>query len=312
MGTGLSAMFTNTSGAGKTRPLLGTIRAVTYVVPDLSQIEAAYVTLLGYQVIERAGVAEAQALAWGAPAVAGRPVLILGPASGERVFLRFIEGAEAAGWTALMTFGWNATEFVVQNVDSLAERLATGPFEIVGPPKGLTRFPMIRAMQALGPAGECCYFTQVGEGSGLELAAARSFVGRVFIVVAAGPDADALFEPYARFGNKQDAPVATAVQVISRAHGLPPETLHRHGLVRLPQGTLVELDQYPASANSRRMCAGALAVGMSIVTFEVPSLAGYPLLAATARCGLPGMAGEAGCLRGVTGELIELIELSAG
>ena len=295
-----------------TRPLLGTIRAVTYVVPDLEQIEAAYVRLLGYRIVERSRVAQTQALAWGAPEAAQRRMLTLGPASGERAYLRFVERKEARGWTALTSFGWNATEFVVQDVDVLPERLAVGPFDIIGPPKPLSRFPMIRAMQALGPAGECCYFTQVGAGSGLELAAARSFVGRVFIVVATGPDADALFEPYARFANKQDAPVATAVQVISRAHGLPPETLHRHGLVRLPGGTLIELDQYPSTAGIRPTVSGALAVGMAIVTFEVEALDGWPLLAPAARCGLPGAAGRAGCLRGAAGELIELLEIGAG
>ncbi len=305
-------MTTSTRTPVDTRPVLGTIRAVTYVVPDLDQIEAAYVRLLGYRIVERSRVAQTQALAWGAPGVAQRRMLTLGPASGECVYLRFIEGMEASGWTALTTFGWNATEFVVQDVDLLAERLASGPFEIIGPPKPLSRFPMIRAMQALGPAGECCYFTQVGAGSGLELAAARSFVGRVFIVVAAGPDADALFEPYARFANKQDAPVSTAVQVISRAHGLPPETLHRHGLVRLPTGTLIELDQYPASAGARPAVSGALAVGMAMVTFEVAALAGWPLLGPVASCGLPGVEGRAGCLQGAAGELIELLEIGAG
>ena len=305
-------MTTSTRAPVDTRPLLGMIRAVTYVVPDLDQIEAAYVRLLGYRIVERSRVAQTQALAWGAPEAAHRRMLTLGPASGECVYLRFIEGMEAKGWTALRTFGWNATEFVVQDVDLLAERLASGPFEIIGPPKPLSRFPMIRAMQALGPAGECCYFTQVGAGSGLELAAARSFVGRVFIVVAAGPDADALFEPYARFANKQDAPVATAVQVISRAHGLPPETPHRHGLVRLPAGTLIELDQYPASAGVRPAVSGALPVGMAMVTFEVAALAGWPLLGPVASCALPGAEGRAGCLSGAAGELIELLEIGAG
>src|SRR5256885_5162493 len=53
---------------------------------------------------------------------------------------------------------------------------------------------MIRAMQVIGPAGECCYFTEIGADSGLNLAQALSFVGRVFIVIAAGSDVDALYE----------------------------------------------------------------------------------------------------------------------
>jgi hypothetical protein len=289
------------------RPLLGAIRAVTYSVPDLGAVEHAYVTQLGYTVAARGRIGAAQARSWGAPAVAGLPVLLLAPASGEAVFLRFIEDAQAAGWSALTTFGWNATEFVVENVDELAIRLDGGAFEIIGPPKALTRFPMIRAMQAIGPAGECCYFTQVGPGSGLNLAAARSFVGRIFIVVAAGPDADALFIPYAQFGNLLDPPVATPVTVISRAHALPVDTLHRHGLVRLTEGTLIELDQYPPSAHPRPAIEGRLPPGMAIVTFAVDSLGDRAFVAPPATSELPGIHGCCACLRGAAGELIEIV-----
>jgi hypothetical protein len=221
--------------------------------------------------------------------------------------LRFIEDVDAAGWTALMSFGWNVTEFVVQDVDALAIRLEGGDFEIIGPPTPLTRFPMIRAMQAIGPCGECCYFTQVGAGSGLNLAAARAFVGRVFIVVAAGPDADALFVPYSDFANPVDPPVATPVRVISRAHDLPAATMHRHGLVRLTEGTLVELDEYPPSARRRDSIDGKLPPGMAIVTFGVDSLGEHAFVAAHAACELPGIEGSSACLRGATGELIEIV-----
>jgi hypothetical protein len=288
-------------------PLLGALRAVTYSVPDLVAIERAYVDELGYTVAARGRIGERQARSWGAPGVEGAPALILAPGSGEAVYLRFVEDAAAAGWTALTTFGWNVTEFVVEDVDSLARRLEGGAFKIIGYPKSLTRFPMIRAMQAVGPAGECCYFTQVGPGSGLDLAAARSFVGRVFIVVAAGPDADALFAPYSEFGNAVDPPVATPVLVISQAHRLPSDTLHRHGLVRLTEGTLVELDQYPLSARRRGGVEGKLPPGMAMVTFSIDTLGDRGFLAPPAPCGLPGIEGVAACLRGAAGELVELL-----
>ncbi|WP_202630606.1 hypothetical protein, partial [Deinococcus alpinitundrae] len=80
------------------------------------------------------------------------------------------------------------SEIVVDDVDTLAARLSGSPIRIIGGPAGLTRFPMIRAMQVVGPAGECLYFTQVGAGSGLDLARAQAPVGRVFIVVAGGSD----------------------------------------------------------------------------------------------------------------------------
>jgi hypothetical protein len=279
---------------------------VTYGVPDLEVIERAYVGELGYTLARRGHVGAGAARAWGAPAAEGAPVLILAPANGEPVYLRFVQDACSAGWTALTSFGWNATEFVVQDVDALARRLDGGAFEIIGPPKPLTRFPMIRAMQVIGPAGECCYFTQVGAGSGLNLAPARSFVGRVFIVVAAGPDVDALFAPYAAFANAADPPVATPVTVISRAHGLPAETLHRHGLVRLTEGTLIELDQYPASARPRAPAGDGIVPGMAMVTFAVDALGHHDFIAPPAPCELPMVGGTAACLRGAAGELIEL------
>lgn len=287
------------------RPTLGSIRAVTYTTPDLGAVEAAYVGQLGYRVIGRYQVPEAQAQSWDAPAASGRPVLLLGPESGEPVHLRFVHVPAAQGWRALETFGWNATEFVVQDVDSLHARLGQGGlFSIIGLPKGLTRFPMIRAMQAIGPAGECCYFTEIGEGSGLDLAPALSFVGRVFIVVAAGPDADVLFQPYAAFSNNIDPPVSTPVQVISAAHDLPPDTLHAHGLVRLPGGTLIELDAYPAAATARRLVVGELAPGMAAAAFNVDDLGSHRFVGPI----YDGPDGRSGCIRGATGELIELFQ----
>lgn len=280
-------------------------------MPDLRAIEHAYVDL-GYIVAGRGHIGPHLAQAWGATEIAGLRMLLLAPASGEAVFLRFIEDPRAGEWSALTTHGWNATEFVVQDVTALAARLQRSAFRIIGPPRGLTRFPMIRAMQALGPAGECCYFTEVGPGSGLSLAAARAFVGRVFIVVAAGPDADALFAPYREFANAVDPPVATPVGVISRAHGLPPETLHRHGLVRLPHGTLVELDQYPPAARARPCVPGRLPPGMAMVTFDVESLAGRAGITALAPGDLAGVGGSAACLRGAAGELIELLAPASG
>src|SRR5688572_15596343 len=154
------------------RPQLGGIRSVTYAVPDLRVVEESYPRWLGYRIVERGEIGEAVADAWHAPGIAKRPVLTLGPSSGEPVYFRFVSSPEAAGWRALTTHGWNVSEIVVQDVDALAAELIDSPFRIIGPPTSLQRFPMIRAMQVIGPLGECLYFTQVGEGSGLELAPA--------------------------------------------------------------------------------------------------------------------------------------------
>lgn len=290
-------------------PLLGTIRAVTHVVPDLAVIRAAYGSVLGYQPVDEGVLPADTAAAWGAPAMAGRRYLTLAPACGTPAWLRFVESPAAAGWQALTTHGWNATEIVVQDVDALAARLEGrlegSAFRVIGPPKSLQRFPMIRAMQVLGPAGECLYLTQVGAGSGLDLAQAAAFVGHVFIVVAGGPDLGGLFATYAGFANAIDLPVSTRVQVISWANGLPPETEHAHGLVKLPRGTLIELDAYPAVTQPRETAPGELPPGMAMVSFSVDDprvFAGRPTHAAL----LPG-GGTSACFQGAAGEWIEFV-----
>lgn len=286
---------------------LSAIRGVTSCVPDLRSIEESYGRWLGYQVLDRGRVPDVVATAWGAPAIAGARYLTLGPASGEDAYLRFVADEQSRGWRALTTHGWNVAEFVVQDVDALASSLEGSPFRIIGPPRSLTRFPMIRAMQALGPAGECLYFTQVGPGSGLDLASAESFVGRVFIVVAGGPDLDAMFGAYGRFGNDVDPPVATPVRVISLQNGLPEDTHYAHGLIKLGAGSLIELDQYPHTTRPRAVTRDALPPGLAMVSFTVTGQPESGDDYAPAPPLFPGASGSATTMRGATGELIELV-----
>lgn len=252
----------------RTMPRLESIREVIYAVSDIAAVEAAYTRWLGYRVLDRGRCPAHRAEAWGAPAMRDRTFVTLCPADGEIVAMTFVTEPQAR-WTALTSHGWNVSEIVVQDVDALAARLRDSPFRTIGEPRSLTRFPMIRAMQVLGPANECLYFTQVGDGSGLDLAQAQAFVGRVFIVVAGGADLAAMFETYAPYANAIDPPVATPVRVISGANGLPDDTLHEHGLVKLGSGSLIELDRYPAVTGPRHRAPGSLPSGMAVVHFGV-------------------------------------------
>ncbi len=289
------------------RGRLEEIIGVTWTVPDLAAVEQAYTRWLGYMVVDSGKLGADAATTWGCPAEAGRPYLVLQPESGEAVWLRFVEKPDAAGWQALTTHGWNVAEFVVQDVDALASSFEGSPFRIIGPPASLQRFPMIRAMQALGPAGECLYFTQVGPGSGLDLARAESFVGRVFIVVAGGPDIRRLFSTYLRFENDVDPPVSTRVRVISAANGLPEDTTHAHGLVKLGAGTLIELDEYPPVTRPRACADGRLPPGMAIVSFRLGGAdpADYGPVGPAL---FPGTGKASTCIRGCAAELVELVE----
>src|SRR5690606_38410628 len=140
-------------------PRLVGIREVTYTVPDIDLIEATYTRWLRYRVQARGTITTEEAQAWGTPAMVGRCFVTLAPANGEVVSLRFISAPDCQ-WHALRSHGWNVSEIVVQDVDALAAELRASPFKIIGEPASLTRFPMIRAMQVIGPANECLYFTQ--------------------------------------------------------------------------------------------------------------------------------------------------------
>ncbi len=82
------------------------------------------------------------------------------PAAGDDFEFRFIAGPAYPDYVPLTTFGWNASEIMVQNVDAMAERVAGSPFEIVGEPRNLSFSDDIRAMQLRGPANEIIYLTE--------------------------------------------------------------------------------------------------------------------------------------------------------
>jgi hypothetical protein len=241
-------------------------------VPAVDLVEQAYTRFLGYRVIARGVVTPDVAAGWGAPAVAGCRTLTLAPSVGTETCLRFVEDPAAGAAIPFTTHGWNATEFTVRDTDALAASLAESPFKIIGPPANLKGFDHIRAMQVLGPAGECLYFTDVSRDP--TLAQARAEVGQVFIVVAAGGSMGAMQDFYrGRFSNAVSPPVHVPVGVINRANGLPAGTRHAVSLVTLPGGTRIELDQYPPAAGPRPVRDGHLPPGMSIVSFRVAEAA---------------------------------------
>jgi hypothetical protein len=286
--------------------MLGAIRAVTTTVSDLDAVERAYTSFLAYRPVARGRLDDDTARSWHAPAAAGSRWLAMQPASGETTCLRFVERPATEGFRALTTYGWNATEITVQDVDGLAPRLANSPFKIIGQPADLDGVPMIRAMQVLGPAGECLYLTRIAAGSGYDLAPALSPVGRVFITVVGGPDIEQLRRFYeTRFGNQPSATKDVRIRVLSRANGLPAEET-KHGLATLPlaDGTLFELDRYPAGTGARPCRDGDLPPGMAIVTCEAAAIEG-----ASIESSLPPFAGaRTTTIRGAAGELIELVE----
>ena len=116
----------------------GPITAVTFTAPDLSEVTSLYAEFLDYRVVSDGHVSEDQAKAWDAPATAGLPLLELAPAVGDDFLFRVVE-APASDYLPFASYGWNAAEIIVNDVDALAARLDGSPFEIVGEPQDLSK-----------------------------------------------------------------------------------------------------------------------------------------------------------------------------
>lgn len=161
--------------------MFSAIVAVTLLVPDVRAAERAYQSSLHYRTVEAGRVGRDPARAWAAPRVAGRAYVVMQPASGEPVYLRFVETRDPPP-PALKRLGWNATEILVEDPSELERQLAGTSFTVAAPAAPLEVNPAVVAMQAFGPSREMLYFTRIPAGrSKFDLGSATSFVDRVFI-----------------------------------------------------------------------------------------------------------------------------------
>ncbi len=292
--------------AATVRSPLGRIRAVTLVCPSIAVAESAYAAGLGYRVVEHGTLSEALAKAWNAPAVAGAPYVVLAPQSGEETYLRFIEVPGCPPYAPYSAYGWNAMELTVEDCDAAVERLAAGPFVVVGPPEDLAFSDgALRAGQLVGPHGEIIYLTQVRrQMPGFELPPARSFVDRVFIMVLHGPAAQPGLDHYeAAFGNPASATFDVSVPFMAVYQGLAPDYAYRIGTLVLGAGFYLEMDNSPAHVGRRAVPAGGLPSGIAMVSFEIDA----PLAGSVPAEGVV-YGGRTTCrVAGAFGEWVELL-----
>lgn len=299
-------------------PSLLRILTTTAATPNIQASEQCYAQWLGYRTIERSYVDASLARSWGTPAAAGAPCCTMVPAADSDVFVRLIETPAVPGYRPLTTFGWNAFEIIVDDVPGLAERLRSAPFEVIGAPCPLQFMPSIVAMQVVGPAGECLYFTmESGDRETSILPKPSGFVGRTFIVVAGGPDFGAMLRWYVDHFQLRERPVRQSkVKVLQAAQGLgPDETVSLSAIGMKRHGNLLELDGYPVGpgriAGPRPRAPGHLPPGNAMVSFEVADLSPFAAMAITPPRPRPERAyqGRRACtLVGPAGELVELVE----
>ena len=293
--------------------MLSQIKCITVMAADLDAVKDAYEEYLGYHVSFAGRITPQLAELWGAPGCSGRSYIQMHSEASRDCYFRFIEASDAINYKPLTTLGWNAAELIVQDVDSLAERLVGSPFRIIGQPEDLSFSSDIRAMQVLGPAQEVLYLTQFKQKvAEFPVPVAESFVGETFIAILGGAHIPDIGDFYTKVFGVPRAPVFEAkIAVLSEAFGLPAEQLHPIAALPLGKKCYIEVDQLPAEAGERQVTAGDLPPAIAMVSFETASLEALAPSLVSPACRIdeaPYYGHRAGVLRGVAGELIELIE----
>lgn len=295
----LAAMGGLLSATGRTAelPALGALRAVTFTAPDLELVEMAWTRYMGYRLLAKTRVSRRLARSWGAPGLANRPMIVLGPESGENMVLRYVEQPTPEGLDLSQTFGWRMAEFTVQDSEALYERLKDSPFKVPRPPGRVPTFPYLRPLGATGPAGERLALTWITEKRP-DLAEAKSFVGRCFMAVQTAPDLPGSLEFFKTTFGRPGSPIRR----------LPTISL---SVITLEEGSKIEIDQHPPGGRPRERVGDGLPPGLAIATFECRNIdqVRSSLLADPIRNPvLPMSNKDVATLRGPAGELIELVE----
>jgi len=302
--------------AAKPEPALKRIQMATLTTPNLKQLEQDYGKWIDYRVRERGQISAELAQSWGAPQVAGQPYVLLSSDASPDIFIRAIEAkAPTPEYRPLTDHGWNAIEIIVEDPDRLRQKLEGSPFKIIGEPAPLGAYPTIRAFQVVGPSGEVIYFTaETGDRSRSPLPPPNGDIGRIFIMVVAGGNIDALLDFYSsRFNLQRNVARQMRVGVVARAQQLADGETIGLATARLGEhGNLLEFDGYnPQRTGPRATRPGDLPAGIVSTSFAVNSLDSLALEWITPPAQYPGLAyagGRAATARGPAGELIELIE----
>ena len=258
------------------KPALLRIKMATVNAPDVVQWSALYKEWLDYQVVEQGEVPATLAKSWGAQGSVGRRYVVMAPAGGGDVFIRAVEGDAMPGYRAMTTWGWNAIEIIIDDIDALYSKLKDSPFEFIGLPASLgARYPSIHAMQVKGPAQEVLYLTtETGDRSTSLLPLPEGLVGRPFIMVVAGPEIRVMRDWWTSSFNLLPQAINDSLGKLTRtAQNAPADAKFTISLVHLQQhGNILQLDGYPATTTSRPHAPGQLPPGVAMTSFDVADL----------------------------------------
>lgn len=292
----------------------GRIAGGVVSTPDLEGALADYQRCLGLRLVERGRLDADLAASWGCPGSTGAAFATLQPESGAHCFIRLIEAVLPADFKPTRTFGWAAYELTVKDVFGWPDRLQGSGFDIVGPPKALEGLPYFVPMQVTGRGREMIYLNEVAQDTPTsDLPKAQSQTDHIFIVILATPDREASLAWFERSLQLDISSSYTlAYSMINNAFGLGND--HRTTITMVQKGRLpiVEVDDYPAAATVRQGDADTLPPGNALVTLAVDNLdlLDVAFIAPPARREGPLYDGRrAATVRGIAGELIELLEI---
>lgn len=283
-------------------------------VPDLAAAEADYVDRLGLAVVERGVIGLEVAESWGCPRSAGAAYVALQPASGAPCTFRLVQAPVPRDFRPMRSYGWSAFELTVQDVYGWPDRLAGSGFSVIGPPKALQGMPYFIPMQILGRGQEILYLNEVAQDMpNCDLPRAGSLADYIFIAILATPDRAASVDWYRRSLQLESGDThVLPYSMINRAFGLPPD--HRTAITVMQKGRMpvVEIDDYPSETVVRPGPSDGLPPGNALVTLAVDDLDVLPIGGITPPCRHDGQIYEGRrsvTLKGVAGELIELVEI---
>lgn len=290
-------------------PALGPCTIATLVHASAKALVTAYCDYLACEVLANSTVTSKEAALWQAPSSEGASYWLLGNTLGQ-AWLRIIQQNDAQPARAAAQSGWVAMEILVENADTAARQLVGSPFEVLRPPANLAMSDNIRASQAMGPAGELLYLTEIKNAvPPFDLPRARCAVDHLFIPVLCTPDRNASLALYEELAAAKGLSFDTKVTVINHLRGYPIDRQHPLATVQLAGSTLIEIDELSNLSkpeNSSEQMPG----GIAMVTFLVDRLPEHPLLvhAAQRLDNAPYCGCRAAVLIGNAGERIELIE----
>jgi hypothetical protein len=289
---------------------LGPSLTGTLVAPDLDGTLRAYIDHLSASILEETAVSDRQALLWGKPRLAGRPLITLQSPSGNP-WLRLIGCHGLLPARPFLELGWLALEVLVADVESLAESLESSPFEVVRVALDPAGAAGVRAMQVVGPAGEVLYLTELSEVmEPFHIAPASCPVDRLFNPVSACLRRDEALSVFSRLGAKRNWCFDSRLPSVNRAHGLDHSVRHPVATVQLAGHSTAEINQLGV-AKSRPPSDGLLPAGIAMVSFVLDNLDNIGLKPISPPQSLEGAlyrGQRVAACRGAGGELLELIE----